>query len=93
MAELDYESEQSETHKAIKKEYWDRWWQRFAAAERSAELKEKEIQEMEYKEKIIEIKLYEIKDKTPKCSGNLSKQGSCIVPSSIVITNNMLEED
>jgi hypothetical protein len=93
MAELDFESEQVEKMKVLKKEYRDRWRKRYAEAERSALLKEKQIEELENKEKIIESKLYEIKDKTPKPSGNSSKQGSRVVPSSIVITDDIAEEN
>jgi hypothetical protein len=58
-------------------------------------VKEKQIEELEKKERIIESKLYEIQDKMPKRSGNLSKEGGRRVapPSSIVITDDIADED
>jgi hypothetical protein len=93
-ADLEYETEQIEHLKAIKKKYRDLWQERYAEAEQLAKLKEKQIEEFESKEKIIEKKLYEIKDKTPKRSGNSSKHGNrrVVVPSSIYITDDTPEE-
>jgi hypothetical protein len=94
-AEVKFKKEQDENLKPLKQESQDRWWKWYAEAEQLALVKEKQIEDLEKKERIIKSKLYEIQDKTPKRSGNSSKEGGRRVapPSSIVITDDIADED
>jgi hypothetical protein len=94
IAELDNESEQVKNRKAIKKISRDRWSQRYDETEKILLEKQQEIDEVDRKCKIIESRLFAIREKTPKRSGNSLKQaGRRVVPSSVIVSDLTAEDD
>jgi hypothetical protein len=85
--ELDYLSEQDKQLRLVKKRYWERMCERYDAEESSYLKKEKEMKDIQQKIDLMKQRLFEIKEKTPKRSGNSSKETrrNRAVPNSIVV--------
>jgi hypothetical protein len=82
-----------DNEKQIEQGSLDHYNRRVAVSEKNLLKKEKELEELNQKVKIMESRLYEIKEKTPRRSGNSLKQAGRRVPSSVNVSDVTAEED
>jgi hypothetical protein len=81
-----------DNEKTIEQSYLNHYDRRYAVSEKNLSKKEKELDELNQKIKIMESRLYEIKEKTPRRSGNCLKKAGR-VPSSVNVSDITAEED
>jgi hypothetical protein len=86
-AEVAFLGEMNDTIREVKKKFWERMCERYNDEEATYLKKEEEMNALQQKIDFVDRRLFEIREKTPKRSGNSSKETrNRAVPNSIVVT-------